>query len=397
MINSKTNMTVESALTNSYFYSSYSVQTDTSPSTDSSSVFSMYSPQKHPSSSKIKVKSSKMSTTSKWLASKLRSTTTKSVKQPTRSATKRFSLRLAESSSPTCHYSACEQTYGIDALFNVDKNLTTKYRSTLLKLMDKPLGWLRIKPKTTTTITTNNNKKTNLRRKSTTNFKSASQHKHAVILPNKSQIVNLNFLMSAPSMSSSLNYEASNIMQVSNNTCSQQRNLHSTPQSQVYNQFSPISVWNSSSHSTPRSSTPSSLLISTPKSPLSNFLKTNKSTLSATPSISRRLSFGITSSPKPLHQVLNSLQCPEYFVNSTQCRECLECESFYTREHQEQLIAHLNTIKHSVKMGVAFRNESNQKNDLFRKETRKKIFKCKKLQKMFQMKIRKQIKDTRKC
>jgi hypothetical protein len=398
---------------NSYLLSPpYSFRTETTMSSDTSSVFSMYSQKTYTNFNKLQVKTRKMSMTSKWFTTKLRSsTTTKPVKQARKEkkletktpAKKRFSIRLA----PNVTTPVTDNTYGLDTLFNMDKHLKNKYRSTILKIMDKPLEWFRIK-----------SKKSNLRRKSTTNFKSLVVNKNAMISShtnNKSQIVNLNFLMSAPSMSSSLNYEFTN-NDISNNYLNYnsyltEQKFHSTPQSQYRNRFSPIALSKSSeincssSQISSRSRPISFLLKSTP---INSSLTQNKSMFSSTPSISRRLSFGITSSPKPL----NSYGFKEDNSHQNQANLSESFNSFNSNndlnEHQQRLIDHINSIKQSVKLGVEMRNKKTYQfdnNDSFKqwehgtrktkKEEERVMSKRKKLQKIFQIKLKKQLKEMK--
>ena len=364
---------------NSFFSSEYSI--DTSMSSDSSSIFSMYSEKNYTNQHNVK---SKKNTTSKWFSDKLRSTLKKPLKSsvcqrnPKTQSKQRFCIRL----TPATH--DADNTYGLDTLFNIDKNLTNKYRSTLFKIMDKPLEWFKIKTK-----------KSNLRRKSTTNFKSLAVNNN-IDNTNKSQIINLNFLMSAPSMSSSLNYELSNIDNTSgNNSFMLEEKFHSTPQSHYCNQFSPIVqplsiMWNDSYLSASSLSLSNYLLVSTPINVTSSLSKVNKSIYSQTPSLSRRLTFGITSSPKNLESLINDDDDLDdsMFNKSNDCPNCTRFNDF--NEHELKLIEHLNSVKRNVKLGVKVTyNQSPIKKDL-----RKNIFKCKKLQKMFQKKLRKQIKQT---
>jgi len=390
----------------SYFESEYTI--DTSMSYESSSVFSMYSQTNLANLYNTKAKTSKVFTKSKWLTTKLRSTKTEAKNKEAKmksknSAKSRFCIKLtsAKSASP-----ATDDTYGLDALFNMDKNLTNKYRSTILKIMDKPLEWFKIK-----------SKKSNLRRKSTTNFKSlAVKNKNTLIsnMTNKSQIVNLNFLMSAPSMSSSINYELSNIDNILNDTYLTEQKFHSTPQSQYCNQFSPI-VMNDSyeinCHSTQlssrsRSRTSSFLLKSTP---INRALTQNNSVLSVTPSISRRLSFGITSSPKPLYNHYSKGNISDHNLkDSSKFFDHVEYSNDFT-EHQQRLIDHINSIKQSVKLGVEMRSRKTSQlnsNDSFKQWVQgagkakeqdecRIMSKRKKLQKIFQIKLKKQLKEMK--
>jgi hypothetical protein len=389
--------------TNSYYQSNYSI--DTSMSTDSSSIYSTYSQKNYANMYYPKINVNQTATKSKWFSTKIRSTTNKplkrkeyKIKPKSINSKQNFCIRLTSANSTTA---VTDHTYGLDTLFNMDKHLTNKYRSTILKIMDKPLEWFRIK-----------SKKSNLRRKSTTNFKSLVVNKNAMISShtnNKSQIVNLNFLMSAPSMSSSLNYEIPN-SDISNNYLNYnsyltEQKLHSTPQSQYCNQFSPIAQLTSTALknsylSSSNSSTNSSLFVSTPKNVTSKLSKINKSIYSETPSLSRRLSFGITSSPKPLSFFFNeddiieenSFLC-ESMYDQSQNFHCSDpdCSNLYDYNEKElRLIEHINCVKHNVQLGVLMRNESQSK-----KETKRNLFKCTKLQKIFQKKLRKQIKQTR--
>jgi hypothetical protein len=129
---------------------------------------------------------------------------------------------------------------------------------------------------------------------------------------------------------------------------------------------------------------------------------------SSTPSLSRRLSFGITSSPKPL----NSCDFKEDNSHQNQANfsESFNFLNSYNdlNEHQQRLIDHINSIKQSVKLGVEMRNKKTHQfdnNDSFKqwedgtrktkKDDERVISKRKKLQKIFQVKLKKQLKEMK--
>ena len=406
-------METNSTASLSYLLSMYSSasQTNSSLSTNTSSMYSLYSQKNYSNLLKInKTKSSKMSTTSKWLSTKLRTTKSSCVRNNDVAApkpslfsikpklksriTKKFSLRLATTTpkNANAHGQSVSDTFGLDSLFNVDKNLEHKYGdkwmfSTLHKLMDKPLGWLKIKTKTNKSL----NKKSNLRRKSTTNFTALVNRP---VLP-----ITRQYLLTAPSMASSFNYELARSDNILNDTPLAERQLHSTPQSQVYNQFSPILSVSSRMSRYSRSNVSQSA--STPIiSPQAS--QKNKSIFSATPSFSRRLSFGVTSSPKPIN--CNSMSCRSNSETSYNGCQNSDNTKYYYNEHQQKLIDHLNTIKQSVKMGVELRNLKTNSNSSFKewaskntlKENGVVMSKRKKLQRIFQIKLKRQLREMKK-
>lgn len=297
--------------------------------------------------------------------------------------------------------------------------------STLYKIMDKSLGWLKIKS------TKNSKKYTKSSFLYSSPMSMASLNPKRIKTKKSSKIplvryindkiskqtknktaFNLNYstpkanskrfaanessytrscLFSAPSMASSFNESM------------QQAKFHSTPQSLYKKQFSPILYATSIISSESVSDSTFSSLLSTSSqlksTPISSCAE-NKSILSFTPNCSRRrLSFGVTSSPKSLDFSEHESNCdyqPQVSVEKID------------HAKQQRLIDHINNIKKNAKLSYELRDLKsasyyNDKNKFYDENgdqgnanKKSMLNKRKKLQKIFQIKLRKQLKEIKK-
>lgn len=245
--------------------------------------------------------------------------------------------------------------------------------SAIYKLMDKSLGWFgkkskksskKYSTKSQTSLSYTMSQDASYLSSSFTSISNQIIENEISNLNEKFYFQQSSYLLSAPSMCSSFDATKSKL----NSNLSEDK-YHSTPRS-LYQQFSPIK-------------SPNSVFdLSTSTSCVSG----SSSVLSMTPNMSRRrLSFGVTSSP--------------VYLNENICDEVLEDQSMI----DSRLLEHLNEIKRNIRIDVESREksgnfkrscnqiESESVEDLSLKNSKKR-----KLQQMFQTKLKKQLDDIKK-
>jgi hypothetical protein len=277
--------------------------------------------------------------------------------------------------------------------------------ATIYKIMDKSLGWLKLKSKSKLKKT-KNSKLGNYNSQLTEenfNYDTADEEEN--------ELYNLAITnATCESTSNQIEESFSCIEKSSNNSNNQIFLVHSTPQpnqNKIYNHFSPIICSSSIISSQFSYSTNSSSFLSSHSTPIKSSDHYNSS---AGPC---RLSFGVTSSPKSLADHQNDIN-KEYLFKQNYFDNNIYYDSNYESKFndnnftnhnesydmilQKKLIDRLNDIKQNVRMrniqkitnlnSVSITNRSDYKMNIKTKS--------KKLQKIFQSKLQKQLKEIKK-
>ncbi|CAF0951872.1 unnamed protein product [Brachionus calyciflorus] len=219
-----------------------------------------------------------------------------------------------------------------------NNNNKSKKSKLISRLMDKSIGWL------TTTTTTTTTKKLNQRQDKNNLDQSHLNQNEIRDLNEKFYFHNSSYVLSAPSMCSS--FDTTNTKREAKEA--NYNYIHSTPQS-LFQQFSPI----------------------------------KQTSFISTPKLKRRLSLALTSSPVSLRNNNEMDHDDDDDVDFNDNSEIVDL----------RLLEHLNTIKKNIRINVVEKSTNNNNMSVDLSLIREKRLK---LRKVFQSKLKRQLRDMKK-